>query len=656
MGQGAPALQKTVKESNSKRIDSVQAAEKLLVPKESVSEWLRKGLLKGTSGDIQLYELEKFRAKYPGEISKAQQQRSDTRNLIPQPENQQSAKSVPQQLHKPEQQKKVDARAKSPGLLQRLGGLLTGIFKKKPSKRLEKETHSAPTEKPRAKSGSQDAPHDSGKQQRPDRIDVADYEARFQEPAEKAPIAAPVPVPSTETETRLLKAQDLLELDIDRSNSRPNSPPASHQAGHTLVGNLGDIFRGGKAEISALSDMGIRLEKLERTCSELSQRAEVAEQANTRYLREIADWKSEVSVLRESELRLQSQLTSLGSGGGSRHQDEHPALRSELESLKSNFSQAQQHIQSQQSRILEFQKQMQKAETVLRQRDLEIAQLNQEISSLQSRYQSQERLLGQTGNTGGDSSKLLELTRMLEESRNQLNGKTYEYELLKSQHVLFEQDHAKIVAALEQDVARLTSAASGRPVVTDGDSKAWQSRVSEVQKRNSELESYYSQQKQRWEKELNSASGWVAKLSDSVKERDRRIQELQAQISAPNANQSAQDSLRNAQARLQQAAIEVQKRDREIEQLRARLASESGERASQSSGSVSAGPTSRQPRLQIHPPPSPDFDSNTSDQPGDRGTKRLGLNLNRPRINPELNSPPGSAPGSLGNPIPREET
>ncbi len=655
MGQAAPALQKNTKDSNSKRIDSIQAAEKLLVPKESVSEWLRKGLLKGSSGDIQLYELEKFRAKYPGEISKAQQQRSETRNLGPAPDAKPQAQQQAQQpLHKPEQQRQVDARAKSPGLLQRIGGLLSGIFTRKPKTKATNEARLDSGEKARSKSGSQDVSPEAFKNQRQERIDVAGYESRFQEPAEKV---APPPVPETETETRILKAQDLLELDIDIDHSRtkPGSTPP-HQAGHTLVGNLGDIFRGGKAEVKALSDMGIQVEKLERSCSELTQKVEVAEQANSRYLREIADWKAEVAALRESEARLKSQVANSNESAGGRSSDEHPALRSELEALKANFQQAQQHLQSQQSRILEFQKQMQKAETVLRQRDLEIAQLNQEISSLQSRYQSQERLLGQTSSPGGESSKLAELTRMLEESRNQLNSKTYEYELLKSQHVLFEQDHAKIVGALEQDVARLTSAAAGRPIPTgDGDNKAWQSKVAEVQKRNSELESYYSQQKSRWEKELNSASGWVAKLSESVKERDRRIQDLQIQIAAPSASKDSQDALRNAQARLQQAAIEVQKRDREIHELRARLASESAERSgsSLSSGAAPQGEPPRQPRLQIQSPTSPDRDPSQLEQ---QGPKKLGLNLNRPRIGGDFNSPSGSAPGSLGNPIPREET
>lgn len=655
MGQAAPALQKATKESNSKRIDSIQAAEKLLVPKESVSEWLRKGLLKGSSGDIQLYELEKFRAKYPGEISKAQQQRSETRNIGAAPE----VKPQPQQqaqpaLHKPEPQKQVDSRAKSPGLLQRIGGLFSGIFKKKPKTKASGGSQVESIEKAKSKSGSQDVSAEAFKNQRQERIDVAGYESRFQEPAEKA---TPLPVPTTETETRIIKAQDLLDLDIDIDHSRmkPGATPP-HQAGHTLVGNLGDIFRGGKAEVKALSDMGIQVEKLERSCSELTQKVEVAEQANSRYLREIADWKAEVAALRESEARLKSQVANSSESPAGRSSDEHPALRSELEALKANYQQAQQHIQSQQSRILEFQKQMQKAETVLRQRDLEIAQLNQEISSLQSRYQSQERLLGQTSSPGGESSKLAELTRMLEESRNQLNSKTYEYELLKSQHVLFEQDHAKIVGALEQDVARLTSAAAGRPMPTgDGDNKAWQTKVAEVQKRNSELESYYSQQKSRWEKELNSASGWVAKLSESVKERDRRIQDLQSQIAAPSTSKDSQEALRNAQARLQQAAIEVQKRDREIQELRARLASESAERpgASLSSGSAPQGEPPRQPRLQIQSPTVPDRDQSQLEQ---QGPKKLGLNLNRPRIGGDFNSPSGSAPGSLGNPIPREET
>lgn len=653
MGQAAPALQKSTKDSNSKRIDSIQAAEKLLVPKESVSEWLRKGLLKGSSGDIQLYELEKFRAKYPGEISKAQQQRSDTRNIAPAPESKPQAPQQSQQpLHKPEQQKHADARAKSPGLLQRIGGLLSGIFKKKSKHKAANEARLDLAEKARSKSGSQDVSPEAFKNQRQERIDVAGYESRFQEPSEKA--ATPVAPPTTETETRLLKAQDLLDLDIDHGQAKPVSAP-SHQAGHTLVGNLGDIFRGGKAEVKALSDMGMQVEKLERSCSELTQKVEVAEQANTRYLREIADWKAEVAALRESEARLKSQVANSSESAGGRSSDEHPALRSELEALKTNYQQAQQHIQSQQSRILEFQKQMQKAETVLRQRDLEIAQLNQEISSLQSRYQSQERLLGQTNSPGGESSKLAELTRMLEESRNQLNSKTYEYELLKSQHVLFEQDHAKIVGALEQDVARLTSAAAGRPIPTgDGDNKAWQTKVAEVQKRNSELESYDSQQKSRWEKELNSASGWVAKLSESVKERDRRIQDLQTQMAAPSASKDSQEALRNAQARLQQAAIEVQKRDREIHELRAKLSSESAERGSSlSSGATAQGEPQRQPRLQIQSPTTPERDPSQLEQ---QSPKKLGLNLNRPRISGDFNSPSGSAPGSLGHPIPREET
>lgn len=642
-------MQKSSADSSSRRMDASGAAEKLLVNKDDIQEWLRKGLLKGSVAEIQQYELEKFRAKYPSEIARAQKHRSESKAV---------AENVSGTLTKPEEQaKSAKVRAKSPSLFQRIGGFLSSVFGGR------KKKSAAATNEPK-KNEADWAPLE--KTEKVDKFSI-DYEARFQEPKTAAapakgkgtstsglpedmelaepPTSLMVPPkapPDTESAavTRIHNISDILGQQANKTPEKSadlNPLFAPADTGRTLDLDVGDLFRGGKGLV-ALADMSGKVDQLTKSLQAETDRASAAEQQIARLHEEL------------DSLRSQSR-TSHASG------EQASAVNNELQSLRANFQQAQQHIQAQQARVLDFQKQLQRAETILRNKDLEIAQLNQEINSLQARYSSQERLILQTQPGGGDANQHAELARMLEEARNQLNAKTFEYERLKSQHALFEQDHGKIVSALEQDVARLTAVASGR-LPADVDMNALQ----EVQKRYKDLEAHFLAQKQRWEKELGSASSWVAKLTETVKDRDKKILELQALLKAANPNEvsNLQQELRRTQERGQQAVLEIRKRDAEISDLKARLGPSGapsnpaapaprpgigmslGAPLNPATKPMDTGVPPASLRLQI--PSAPDKSGDGGEPPA----RRLGLNVPRTR------SESGESAGPLGQPLSNE--
>ena len=84
LGQGPPAALITKNATGKKdpkaaasspsrnTLAGAEVAERLKVTEDAVRDWLKKGLLKGTMAAIQTYELEKFKAGYPGELTRAQ--------------------------------------------------------------------------------------------------------------------------------------------------------------------------------------------------------------------------------------------------------------------------------------------------------------------------------------------------------------------------------------------------------------------------------------------------------------------------------------------------------------------------------------------------------------------------------------------------------
>ena len=70
---GSPKISSTSGAASANVLNGTEVARRLRVDEEVVREWVRRGFLKGTVQAIQLYELEKFKTSYPGEITRAQQ-------------------------------------------------------------------------------------------------------------------------------------------------------------------------------------------------------------------------------------------------------------------------------------------------------------------------------------------------------------------------------------------------------------------------------------------------------------------------------------------------------------------------------------------------------------------------------------------------------
>lgn len=516
-----------------------EVGERLRVGESHVQNWLKDGLLKGSSQGVQPYELEKFRAKYHQEITRAQNapQRSEKR-AEPKPQPTPTKKKPVVEKDKAS----VPAPEPSPGpiasVFAALGSVLSNLLrsKKKPAKT---------------------APY-----VRPPEIDEDSIE--FDEPV-VAPIAATA-VTAHISRSKVTSAEELvpppapsqevwpsLEDLSSQTSSTPTWLQASSEPGdvhETLILRADQIQQAMRAAPTPPSTSeGLGSASLARELQEEKQR-------NQKLLQQLQDQRR-IELDLQDEMETLKQRLDLSVNSEREVRAQLKRSRQELQTALEELEQrppAGMHDPEETRKLLEEKQAWEAERTHLLQQNAQLDQRKSLLEQQIERLRAQAEEIRQHGLQWHQlATKQDQQLRALKQQHSdleveaeralaELERRVVESEAVRARAEAAYQQMASRAQSLQsqlEDMERLSGGnAFAELQARDHKILQLQARAEQFQASIASLESQQRAQIQRWEQELQASASWVQKLTDAVAQRDRRIQELEAQVAQAGARES----------------------------------------------------------------------------------------------------------------------
>lgn len=574
---GVQAKEFPPRPTNRNLLDVDEVADRLRVDAKFVEEWLRDGVLKGSSGGVQLYELEKFRAKHHAEIQKAQSAppvASSHRSPVSPKVDSEAGKPLPPRTpprSAPPESPQEEVRPPSKGVVGSLFRFLGGIFSRRKPDKVDPyaapvSEESLPPTPPRVanKGGSQgSAP--------PTELRVQSVQATshlqasaIQAAAVTGELVAPPP-PSSEVWPSL-----------ENLASASATPDWLNQSGEgaavneTLIMRSDQIMAAAKAGGRVPTPTNKEIHEEKNRNQQLLQQLQEQRRAELELKDELETLKQrlELSLSSEREVRLQLKKARQELQVALEDLDQRPpAGGADPEELR--------RLQERESAWLSERQQWEHQKALLEQRK---SSLEQQIEKL--RAQAEE--IRQHG---------LQWHQLATQQDQQLRT-------LRQKHAELESDAGKTLADLEQklndaEAARSRAEAAAHQAqqrlqavesrLDEGQGTGSGSLAVDLQNKDKQLaalqssleqaQSQHRNQVQRWEQELQASASWVQKLTEAVTVRDRRIQELENQVSqAVPAARSAGPGEEELKAQVMSLRVELNslRRNYEIVSLQAK--------------------------------------------------------------------------------------
>lgn len=555
LGGGKPALSKEppTKGSASRNLLSLEdVADRLRVDARHVEVWIKDGILKGSIQGIQLYELEKFRAKHHRDIQQAQH--------APAPVVAKPSKAQKSQGKKPAPAKETAAREKAPTLNP--FSLVAAAIKSVVSATLglnrpPKPAKVAPYVRP-PEIDDDDDPFSNTPSNHPTMI--ARPQSAEAEPLFSANAMATANIPA-----------GAFQIPAATGELAPPSPPSS-EVWPSLDGNIPDPSKTPSWLTTSVEQPVAQHETLIMRSDQIMAQMKAASPppappppaANPNVSRELQEEKQRNQQLllqlqdqRRAELEVQDEVETL-------KQRLDLSLTSERE-VRSQLKRARQELQTaleeleqrppaggadpEAQRLLqEREAQWANEKTVLEQQRAQLDQrrtlLEQQIERLRTQAEEIRQHGLQWHQLATQQDQQLRNLRQQHQELEQEAGKALG-ELEKKVREA-ESQRARAETATEQSQQRLTQLEElTRNTETGGLQQELKNRertISQLQQTHEQaqarlnlLEGQQRTQMQRWEQELQASASWVQKLTEAVAVRDRRIQELEAQQLAQSA-------------------------------------------------------------------------------------------------------------------------
>lgn len=522
-------------------------ADRLRVDARHVEVWLKDGILKGSVQGIQLYELEKFRAKHHKDIQQAQN--------APPPVSARSSKQQKSQGKKPEPVKKApEVKEKSSGTnpFSLVAAAIKSVVASLGLNRPPKPEKVAPYVRPA--DFDDDDPFANTPSSQPTMIHrpvSAEPEpvfsanamatanipaAAFQAAVATGELSPPSP-PSQEVwpslegttpdpgktpswlttsveqpkaaaqhETLIMRADQIMSQMKGAPPPQPPPPPAS-----------GNLSRELQEEKQRNQQLLLQLQDQRRAELETQDELETLKQRLELSLTSEREVRSQLKRARQELQTALEELEQRPPAGGADPEAQRLLQEREAQWAAEKSVLEQQRAQLDQRRIL-LEQQIER----LRTQAEEIRQHGLQWHQLATQQDQQLRNLRQ---------QHTELEQEAGKALGELEKKVREAEAAK----------ARAETAAEQSLARLTQLENiTKNTETGGLQQELKTRdhtISQLQQAHDQLlarlgtaESQQRSQMQRWEQELQASASWVQKLTEAVAARDRRIQELETQV------------------------------------------------------------------------------------------------------------------------------
>lgn len=551
LGAAKPALSKEppTKGSASRNLLSLEdVADRLRVDARHVEVWIKDGILKGSVQGIQLYELEKFRAKHHRDIQQAQH--------APPPTSAKTSKAQKSQGKKPASPKEAPAKEKTSA--PNPFSLVAAAIKSVVSATLGLNRPPKP-----AKVAPYVRPADIDEDEDPFLNAPANHPTMIQRPqsAESEPLFS-----ANAMATANIPAGAFQNAVATGELAPP--PPPSSEVWPSLEGNIPDPSKTPSWLTTSVEQPAPQHETLIMRADQIMAQMKGTPQpqssppglaANPNVARELQEEKQRNQQLllqlqdqRRAELEVQDELETL-------KQRLDLSLTSERE-VRSQLKRSRQELQTaleeleqrppaggadpEAQRLLqEREAQWANEKTVLEQQRAQLDQRRTLLEQQIERLRAQAEEIRQHG---------LQWHQLATQQDQQLRH-------LRQQHSELEQEAGKALGELEKKVreaeaqkARAETAAEQsqarllqleeltKNTETGGLQQELKNRertISQLQQTHDQmqarltmLEGQQRTQMQRWEQELQASASWVQKLTEAVAVRDRRIQELETQV------------------------------------------------------------------------------------------------------------------------------
>lgn len=591
-GKGTLAKEFPAKGAGSRNLLSVEdVAERLRVSEGHVESWLKDGILKGSLQGVQLYELEKFRAKHHRDIQQAQNS--------PPPVATSKSKAMPSGSTKtlgkkgksadppaatappPPPMPPVEAK-KGGGPLGLVASILTSVF----------SVFGGKTPKP-----AKVAPY-----VQPPPLDIDDeddFQAAYQPPAEPASEIKVAPVHAT---AQINPAA--LQAAMQTGELIPPAPPSS-EVWPSLEGATASAETPAwltKTSVEGPSQHETLILKNNELVNALKSQAPTAPPgASNRELQEEKQRNQQLLLQlqeqRRAELELQDEIETLKqrlelSLSGEREvRSQLKRARQELQTALEELEQRSpaggsdpeslRQMQERESQWLAEKAQLEQHRVQLEQRKTLLEQQIERLRSQAEEIRQHGLQWHQLATQQDQQLKTLrqqhsELEQEAGKALGELEKKLRDAEAQRARAETLAEQAQSRAQALEQQMEQLGSESAGASLQLENKAKdrtieQLQASMDQLTSKMSQMETQQRAQVQRWEQELQASAGWVQKLTEAVTVRDRRIQELEVQL-AQNSSRAPTFSEEELKSQVMSLRVELTslRRNYEIVSLQAK--------------------------------------------------------------------------------------
>ncbi|MBN9413800.1 MAG: hypothetical protein J0I12_00120 [Candidatus Eremiobacteraeota bacterium] len=565
--KGALSKEPPTKGAASRNLLSLEdVADRLRVDARHVEIWIKDGILKGSIQGIQLYELEKFRAKHHRDIQQAQH--------APPPASNKSSKAQKSPVKKPASTKEpAVAKAKTPG--PNPFSLVAAAIKSVVSATLglnrpPKPAKVTPYVRPAEIEDDDPFPNPSSSQptmiHRPPQAEAEPVfsastmaTANIPAGAFQAAVATgeltPPPPPSSEVWPSLeaglpdaSKTPSWLTTSVEQPASQHETlimradqimaqmkaaPPPQPPAPSAVAGNS-NLARELQEEKQRNQQLLVQLQDQRRAELEIQDEFETLKQRLDLSLTSEREVRSQLKRSRQELQTALEELEQRPPAGGADPEVQRHLQERETQWAGEKALLEQQKAQLDQRRTL-LEQQIERLRTQaeeIRQHGLQWHQLaTQQDQQLRSLRQQHQELEQEAGKALGEMEK-----RLREAEANKARAESAADQSQTRLSQLEEMTSNTDSGGLQQELKNRE-----RTIVQ------LQQAHEQLQGRLVTVEGQQKTQVQRWEQELQASASWVQKLTEAVAVRDRRIQELEAQVaqSATRQNSVGEEELKS---------------------------------------------------------------------------------------------------------------
>ncbi|MBT9585693.1 hypothetical protein IV102_20300 [bacterium] len=559
--KGAIAKDLPTKGASSRNLLSIEdVSERLRVFPGHVEQWLKEGILKGSLQGVQLYELEKFRAKHHRDIVQAQSAPAPASSKgsktpvkkSPSLESSGGQRPVPTSNLPPvvTTQPPFSKKKSSNSPLQLVADVIKSIFSLGKSRSAPKPEKVAPYVHPH----EDDDSHKPVTQRQPTEPEFkfSPIHATANIPASAfqavssitGELVAPPPPsgevwPSLEGTTHSAETPSWLTTSVEASEE----PPGQHETlilkadqimaamkgqaqGQPVAGNLGRELHEEKQRNQQLL---LQLQDQRRAELEIQDEVETLKQ---RLELSLSSEREVRSQLKRSRQELQTALEELEQRPPAGDAD--PEELKQLQAKEAQWAAEKIFLEQQRTQLDQRKTLLEQQIERLRSQAEEIRQHGLQWHQLATQQDQQLRTLRQQhGELEQEAGKALgELEKKLRDSEAQKARAETNADQLQHK-----------VASLETQIEQLGKEGGTADLQLDNKAKERalqqiQVTVDNLQKQMITMETQQRSQVQRWEQELQASASWVQKLTEAVSARDRRIQELETQVAQSSSKSS----------------------------------------------------------------------------------------------------------------------